>query len=352
MSPLYVNGIKCLCPSLSNAHAEVSALSTTCLPFHGTGDGLKYPTEMNESLNKITVRAPATTANMGPGFDSLGMALEVFNTISIERSDQFSIRITGNGAGELSTGPDNMVYRGVAAVYSAAGAELPPLAVACHNEIPLRRGLGSSAAAIAGGMVAANLILGGPLPLEELLRLADAIEGHPDNVAPALFGGCQIVIRQGERLISVPCPVDEGLSAVLLVPDVEIPTDKARAVMPKQIPMQDAVHNIGRAALLALALSRGDAKYLALATQDVLHQPYRAPLFPPMTGIFGAAMDAGARGVFLSGSGSTILALAESRLDTIAEAMLQEATRQGVSASTRITRPSAAGVSVVPEGEA
>ena len=307
---------------------------------------------MIESLNKITVRAPATTANMGPGFDSLGMALEVFNTISIERSDQFSIRITGNGAGELSTGPDNMVYRGVATVYGAAGAELPPLAVACHNEIPLRRGLGSSAAAIAGGMVAANLILGGPLPLEELLRLADAIEGHPDNVAPALFGGCQIVIRESERLISVPCPVDEGLSAVLLVPDVEIPTDKARAVMPKQIPMQDAVHNIGRAALLALALSRGDAKYLALATQDVLHQPYRAPLFPPMTGIFDAAMDAGARGVFLSGSGSTILALAESRLDTIAEAMLLEATRHGVSASTRITRPSAAGVSVVPEGEA
>ena len=139
---------------------------------------------MSESLNKITVRAPATTANMGPGFDSLGMALEVFNTISIERSDQFSIRITGNGAVELSTGPDNMVYRGVAAVYSAAGAELPPLAVACHNEIPLRRGLGSSAAAIAGGMVAANLILGGPLPLEELLRLADAIEGPPRQRRP------------------------------------------------------------------------------------------------------------------------------------------------------------------------
>ena len=115
---------------------------------------------MSEPLNKITVRAPATTANMGPGFDSLGMALEVFNTISIERSDQFSIHINGHGAVELSTGPDNMVYRGVAAVYGAAGAELPPLAVACHNEIPLRRGLGSSAAAIAGGMVAANLLLG------------------------------------------------------------------------------------------------------------------------------------------------------------------------------------------------
>ena len=307
---------------------------------------------MSESLNKITVRAPATTANMGPGFDSLGMALEVFNTISIERTDQFAIRITGNGAGELSMGPDNMVYRGIAAVYEAQDKVPPHLTISCHNEIPLRRGLGSSAAAISGGMVAANLLLGQPLPLEKLLRLADAIEGHPDNVAPALFGGCQVVIREGDSLVSVPCPVDEKFKAVLLVPNVEIPTDEARAVMPRQIPMQDAVHNIGRAALLALALSRGDSKHLALATQDVLHQPYRSPLFPPMTGIFDAALKAGACGVFLSGSGSTILALTESGPEDIAEAMLNEVTRQGVHASTRITRPSAAGVSVVTEGEA
>ena len=306
---------------------------------------------MSESLNKITVRAPATTANMGPGFDSLGMALEVFNTISIERTDQFAIRITGNGAGELSTGPDNMVYRGIAAVYEAQDKAPPPLTVSCHNEIPLRRGLGSSAAAISGGMVAANLLLGQPLSLEKLLRLADAIEGHPDNVAPALFGGCQVVIREGDSLVSVPCPVDEKFKAVLLVPNVEIPTDEARAVMPRQIPMQDAVHNIGRAALLALALSRGDSEHLALATQDVLHQPYRSPLFPPMTGIFDAALKAGACGVFLSGSGSTILALTESRPEDIAEAMLKEVTRQDIHASTRITRPSAAGVFIVPKGE-
>ena len=245
------------------------------------------------------------------------------------------------------------MYRGIAAVYSAAGADLPPLAVACHNEIPLRRGLGSSAAAIAGGMVAANLILGRPLPLEELLRLADAIEGHPDNVAPALFGGCQIVIRQGDRLISVPCPVDEGLSAVLLVPDVEIPTDKARSVMPRQIPMQDAVHNIGRAALLALALSRGRCEI------PRPRHPGRAP--PALPGSSVPTHDRHIRtpqwrpglvASFCLAAAQTILALAESRPDTIADAMLQEAIRQGVSASTRITRPSAAGVSVVPEGEA
>ena len=307
---------------------------------------------MSGAHDRITVRAPATTANMGPGFDSLGMALELFNTISIERSDRFSIRITGNGARELSTGPDNMVYRGVAAVYDYLGSEPPSLAVTCHNEIPLRRGLGSSAAAISGGMVAANLLTGASIPTEELLRLADAIEGHPDNVAPALFGGCQVVIRSGDRLLSVPCPVDEKFRAVLLVPNVEIPTDEARAVMPKSVPMQDAVHNIGRAALLALALSRGDAPFLALATQDVLHQPYRSTLFPPMSGIFDAAMQAGARGVFLSGSGSTILALADSNEESIADAMLQEARKWGVKAATHVTRPSAAGVSIVPEREA
>ena len=307
---------------------------------------------MSGAVDKITVRAPATTANMGPGFDSLGMALELFNTITIERSDRFSIRITGNGERELSTGPDNMVYRGVATVYDYLGSEAPPLAITCHNEIPLRRGLGSSAAAISGGMVAANLLMGGSIPLDELLRLADAIEGHPDNVAPALFGGCQIVIRNGKRLVSVPCPVDKKFRAVLLIPDVEIPTDEARAVMPKSIPMQDAVHNIGRAALLALSLSRGDARNLALAIQDVLHQPYRSPLFPPMTGIFHAALKAGACGVFLSGSGSTILAMADSNEESIADAMLEEARKQGVKATTHITRPSASGVSVVSEGRA
>ena len=307
---------------------------------------------MSGALDKITVRAPATTANMGPGFDSLGMALELFNTITIERSDNFSISITGNGAGELSTGPDNMVYRGVAAVYDYLGSEPPPLAVACHNEIPLRRGLGSSAAAISGGMVAANLLTGGSVPGEDLLRFADAIEGHPDNVAPALFGGCQIVIRNGKRLVSVPCPVDKKFRAVLLIPDVEIPTDEARAVMPITIPIQDAVHNIGRAALLALALSRGDAEHLALAIQDVLHQPYRWRLFLPMPSIFQAAVDAGALGVFLSGSGSTILAMADSNEESIAEAMLEEAHKQGVKATTHITRPSVSGVSVVPEGQA
>ena len=302
---------------------------------------------MSKLIRGVTVRAPATTANMGPGFDSMGMALDIFNTISVGLANEMSISITGQGEGVLSRDADNMVHRGFAAVFQALGKRVPSIALRCHNEIPLRRGLGSSAAAVAGGMVAANVMSNEALPLEELLRLADGIEGHPDNVAPALFGGCQIVIREGPRLVSSSLPIDPGLRAVLLIPDFEIPTDKAREVLPSTVPITDAVYNIGRAALLAVSLATGDARNLRLATQDTLHQPAREPLFPAMKGIFKAALESGACGVFLSGSGSTVLALAVDDVDRVAKAMLDEAKRQGLQGTTRIARPWPQGVSVM-----
>ena len=302
---------------------------------------------MSKLIRGVTVRAPATTANMGPGFDSMGMALDIFNTISVVLANEMSISITSQGEGVLSRDADNMVHRGFAAVFQALGKRVPSIALRCHNEIPLRRGLGSSAAAVAGGMVAANVMSDEALPLAELLRLADGIEGHPDNVVPALFGGCQIVIREGPRLVSSSLPIDPGLRAVLLIPDFEIPTDKAREVLPSTVPITDAVYNIGRAALLAVSLATGDARNLRLATQDTLHQPAREPLFPAMKGIFKAALESGACGVFLSGSGSTILALAVDDVDRVAKAMLDEAKRQGLQGTTRIARPWPQGVSVM-----
>lgn len=302
---------------------------------------------MSKRIVKITVRAPATTANMGPGFDSMGMALDIFNTISVRLADNFSISITGQGEAVLSHGTENMVYRGFAAVFEKQGAQVPTVCLTCHNEIPLRRGLGSSAAAVAGGMVAANVMSGDGLSAEELLSLADGIEGHPDNVAAALFGGCQIVVREGDRLTSISSPLKDGLTAVLLIPDFEIPTDRARAVLPENVGIGDAVFNIGRAALLSMALATGNTQALKLATQDALHQPHREPLFPAMKGIFRAALDAGAYGVFLSGSGSTILALVDANEERIAQAMLNEANRWGVQGVTRIAYPSLTGVSVL-----
>ncbi len=302
---------------------------------------------MEKRITKVTLRAPATTANLGPGFDSIGMALDIFNTISVELADSFEISITGQGANTLSHGSDNMVYRGFQALYRQNSAAVPAVRLTCHNEIPLKRGLGSSAAAVSGGLVAANLISGDDLPLDELLRLAEGIEGHPDNVAPALFGGCQIVVRDGDTLLTNSVPLPEKLSVVLLIPDFEIPTDKARAVLPSKIGMSDAIYNIGRAALLSVALATGNNQALRLATQDALHQPARLPLFPAMKKIFQAALDAGAYGVFLSGSGSTILAFAGEKEDQIAKAMLDQAAREGIQSTTRTARPYLSGVSVV-----
>jgi len=297
----------------------------------------------------VTVKVPATTANMGPGFDCMGMALDIFNTISVRLSKELHISITGQGKDTLSKGPDNMVYRGFAAVFQARRKEIPTVTLRCTNRIPLRRGLGSSAAAVVGGMVAANVMCGKRLPLVEILRLAEAIEGHPDNVAPALLGGCQIVIRNEGRLISSPVPLAPGLKCVLLIPDFEIPTDKARAALPKSIPMKDAIYNIGRAALLGTSLAMGTVDALRLATQDALHQPPRTSLFPSMGCIFQAALDAGAHGVFLSGSGSTILALAGKGEERVAEAMLSEARNLGISAITKVARPWPKGAAVVEE---
>ncbi len=304
---------------------------------------------MNNRPTRVTLRAPATTANMGPGFDSMGMALDIFNTVSVEPADSLRISITGHGSDLLSRDQDNMVYRGFEAVYRETGTTTPLVHLSCHNEIPLRRGLGSSAAAVTTGLVAGNVLSGAGLSTEALLSLADAIEGHPDNAAPALFGGCQIVIRDGGRLESHPVPIKDRVSAVLLIPEFEIPTDAARAALPKQVDMGDAVFNVGRAALMCVALSTGRNGALRLASQDSLHQPHRAHLFPPMQKVFCAALEAGADGVFLSGSGSTILALATDNESSIAKAMLDICVGEGVQGTTRIAHPCPTGVTVVEE---
>ena len=188
---------------------------------------------------------------------------------------------------------------------------------------------------------------GKSLPIEELLQVADEIEGHPDNVAAALFGGCQVIVRDGDKLVSTSLPVDPRLSAVLLIPDFEILTAEARAVLPKEVSLTDAVYNVGRTALLTTALTTGKLEALRLATQDGLHQPAREPLFPAMRNIFQAALDAGACGVFLSGSGPTVLALANNSHDQIGQAMLKELRRAGIEGMVRTTRPCSSGVTVV-----
>ena len=304
-------------------------------------------------MTLVRVKAPATTANMGPGYDCLGMALDVWNTIEVEVLDAGEpvVEVTGEGAGELGTGRDNLVYRSMEFLFQDAGQEMPLVRIRCDNAIPLARGMGSSAAAIAGGLVAANAICSQDYTPNDLLEMAATIEGHPDNVAAAVLGGMQLVIsdktEEGSRLYAVSINVPPELHAVVFVPQVRIATEDARAVLPEKVTVADAVHNIGRVGLLVASMATNHPEYLAIATQDLLHQPYRQPLFPAMKVIFKAALDAGALGVFLSGSGSTVLALTQGREMTVAYEMAEAARQASVEGNVSVTQPTVRGAHLI-----
>ena len=301
-------------------------------------------------MNAIRVAAPATTANLGPGYDCLGMALDIWNTIQVEplpEGEEPSVSVSGEGAGELESGTGNLVYRSMEFLFRELGRPMPPVRVDCDNEIPLARGLGSSAAAIAGGLAAANALAEREFSPRELLEMAATIEGHPDNVAAAVMGGLQLVVTQESTLYSVPVSVPTEMHAVVFIPDVRIATADARAVLPQHLSVADAVHNMARVALLVAGMATNHPEYLAVATQDKLHQPYRQPLFPAMKLLMKAANDAGALGAFLSGSGSTVLALTRGREMTVAYEMAEAARQASVEGTVKVTQPTALGAHLV-----
>ncbi|MBI2907481.1 MAG: homoserine kinase [Chloroflexi bacterium] len=300
---------------------------------------------------KVTVKVPATSANLGPGFDCLGMALDFGNTITVELAEEFSISVTGEGTDTISRGPNNRVYSALTASYEKVGRKAPPLAINCHNEIPVGRGLGSSASAIVGGLMAANTLCGGPLSMKELVAMAALLEGHADNVVPAFLGGCQVIVHHGGELVTSAIPFPQALRAVLFIPDFQMPTEKSRALLPQQVSRADAVHNISRAALLVASLCSSNLEHLSVATQDKLHQPTRQTLFPAMPRIFEAALAAGAKGVFLSGGGPTILAFVADGADKIGEAMRAAAEKEGVHGRVKIASVSPMGARVVSEAD-
>ena len=304
----------------------------------------------------IRVKVPATTANLGPGFDCLGMALDIWNEVVVELSRETTVSVDGQETTEIPADKSNLVYRAMEHLFSEASLEMPGVGLQCYNRIPFKRGLGSSAAAIVGGLTAANLLISqsagtdrGPFSERDLLRRAVHLEGHPDNVTAALLGGLQLVTQEEDTLLSSAVPVPEGLQAVLFVPEITISTEEARAVLPDTISRGDAVYNVGKVALLVNALATGKLEELRYATSDRLHQPYRLRLFPAMKVIFAAAIDAGALGVFLSGSGSSVLALTQGKEMTVAYEMAEAARKASVEGKVKITRPSPLGAHQVEE---
>ncbi len=290
------------------------------------------------SQQQITVKVPATSANMGPGFDCLGIALDIWNSVTVEVGGR-GFEIYGHGEGELPRDESNLVWASIARVFDETGRKMLPMSLTCYNGIPTTRGLGSSSAALVGGLMAGNELCGNPFDKGELLQVAADTEGHPDNVAPALFGGMQIAVVQDDRVLSAPVPVPDSLAAVLYVPNTPMPTEEARGLLKSAVSRSDAVFNIGRAALLVRALATGDLQHLDIATDDRLHQPARQTIFFPMKNIIRAALGAGALGAFLSGAGSTVLAFATEKEFTIGYEMADAAVKSGLSGEVVITRP-------------
>ncbi|MDC0035105.1 homoserine kinase [Chloroflexi bacterium] len=296
-------------------------------------------------IDDIVVKVPATSANMGPGFDSLGIALDVWNEVRISKGP-FSIKITGKGENELPTDAGNFVYKSFCKVFEEIGQSVPEVALECTNQIPLTRGMGSSSAALIGGLMSGNALAGFPLSTSQILNIGAKIENHPDNVAPALLGGVQIGIYDREELITASVTFPEDLKVVLYVPNQIMPTKQARNILASEVARKDAVYNIGRSALLVQSLITGDLYNLKYATQDMLHQPQRQKQFFPMKNIIKAAMEAGALGAFLSGAGSSILAFTRGREYTIGYEMADAAMKSGLDGDIIFTSPTLKGAYV------
>ncbi len=257
------------------------------------------------------VTVPATTANIGPGFDCLGAALTLYNHFTFTPADSLTITITGKEAARLSTGPDNLVYKSYEAFYSHINKPAPPVHIDIDLHVPLARGLGSSSTAIVGGLVGANLLAGSPLNQHQLATLATQLEGHPDNVVPALLGGCQLAIYDANSLLTVcPIPWHESIIPVVAVPDFELATVDARRVLPERYSRADAIFNTAHLGLLTQALAAGRGDWLKTALCDRIHQPYRKTLIPSYDDIHTDALAAGAWGLVISGAGTALLALA------------------------------------------
>ncbi|MCL5935438.1 MAG: homoserine kinase [Firmicutes bacterium] len=285
----------------------------------------------------VRVQVPATTANLGPGFDCLGMALQLYNSVEMTATGTgLHIDVQGEGSQDIPRDEDNMVFQAAQKVFRQAGQQPTGLRIRLSNNIPVARGLGSSTAAIVGGMIAANIISGNRLDHKDIINLAYGMEGHPDNVAAAVLGGIVVAVPADGEVRCIKIPPPKQLQAAISIPDFTLSTRTSREVLPQQVPINDAAFNLGRVALLICALYTGDINQFGLAMEDRLHQPYRTNLVPGMKKVFAAARLAGAKGITLSGSGPTIIAYSDCNMDLVARVMKDTFRQNGIKARSII----------------
>ena len=297
----------------------------------------------------ITIKVPATSANLGPGFDALGLALDLWNetifTTDVGTDERISptdgktdkrifVSVQGEGAGLLAPNEKNLIVRTARVLAERRGKTLPPFQAECINQIPLSSGLGSSAATIVTGLLAGNALLENPLSQEEILDLAAELEGHPDNAAPALLGGLVVSTAEAGQVVARQIPIRSDIYITIAFPNFYISTKQARAALPRKVSVKHAVHNISRAVLVTEAFRTGDLDLLGKAMTDKLHQPYRLKLIPGAQSAMQAAREAGAAAGALSGAGPSLIAFSSKAEPGIGEAMKRAFEAAGL--STRV----------------
>jgi len=296
----------------------------------------------DNTCERCVITVPATTANIGPGFDCLGAALQLNNRFSLRRlpgqGEAFNLTVDGPEGTHLRGGKDNLFYQAARCAWEAAGHAPIPLEARVSLSAPPARGLGSSASAIVAGLCGANVMIGQPLSREKLLELAITVEGHPDNVVPSLLGGLCLTSRiEDKRWRVVPCAWHERVRAVLAIPNLRLSTSEARRALPWHVSLQDAVNNLSALTVLLSGLRSGDGALIADGLRDHLHELYRWPLIPYGLEVRQMALEAGAWGAVISGSGPTILALTSQEVEVqVGQAMVKAWQEHQVEARFRV----------------
>ncbi|MFI3207132.1 MAG: homoserine kinase [Clostridia bacterium] len=255
----------------------------------------------------IRIDVPATSANLGSGFDSLGIALTMNNRVWMEENDCIDIKSVDDT--KVPTDENNLIYWAAKYLYELCGKKMPGLKIIQENNIPMARGLGSSSACIVAGILGANRLLGSPFSTHDLLNIAAKIEGHPDNTSPAISGGLVVSAMEGDRVYSVSVPVSEKIAFAVMIPPFELKTEKARGVLPEMYTRQDAVYNLSRSGLMTASLFSGNIENLRVAVQDKIHQPYRSSLIENLDTVFRLSYELGSLGTYVSGAGPTIVSM-------------------------------------------
>lgn len=292
---------------------------------------------MSVEIKKAIAQIPASTTNLGSGFDTLGLAVQLYSKVKLERINRgIEITVKGESADKIPSDTTNLAYVAVKEVFSRAGKNTDGFRITLTNGIPPSHGFGGSGTAILGGLLTANLFCGEFLSKAEILKIATEMEGHPDNVSASLLGGFVVSCIDDGSVYCVKLPFSDDIKLVFVIPDFNLSTKKAREVLPKTVSLRDAVYNLSRSSLLVAAVSTGNSEILNIGMKDCLHQKYRTHLIPGLTEVFSAGLNAGALSVVLSGAGPTVVAFCKHSVQSVADEMQSAFLKKEIDSEVKI----------------